>query len=267
MSLHIQDPTSRFMAAASVGITAMLLGVRLSLIELQAAARRRDEEWLRIRASESQSYWTSMTFRAVRACAKMPVDWNIEDDDARRLMESPALVISNHQDALDIPTIAWFLRIWDQNDIRWVVKKEIRKWPFIGRSCEKAGCAFISRDRRNMREDLNAVSASAKAAYDERANFILFAEGTRFNGPDPESAYKHVLPPKRGMVRKLLEIMPDYPICSLTLCQHPRGVPSDRQTLFIRARVVDADVVRADVKAWLKAEWDAKEAFIASLNS
>jgi 1-acyl-sn-glycerol-3-phosphate acyltransferase len=251
------------MAGASIGITATLLGVRLGLLELKAGVLRKDAEWLRIRASESQSYWTAATFRAVRACAEMPVDYQIKDDDATRLMEGPALIISNHQGALDIPAIAWFMRIWGQKDTRWVIKRKIRNLPFIGRSCEIAGCAFISRDSNNRHRDLKAVKESAKAAYDEGANFVLFTEGTRFKEPVPDSGYKHVLPPNPLMVSQLLKVMPNCQVCSLTLYQHPRGAPSNQQTLHIQAHVVMAEEIK-DVRKWLKTEWDAKEAFIAS---
>jgi hypothetical protein len=59
--------------------------------------------------------------------------------------------------------------------------------------------------------------------------------------------------------------MPDHPICSLTLYQHPRGVPSTQQTLYIRVSIAEPEDVSTDVRAWLKKEWTAKEAFIASL--
>lgn len=252
------------MAGASVGITATLLGARLALLELKAGALRKDAEWLRVNASKSQSHWTAVTFLAVRACAEMPVDYQINNEDAGKLMDGPALIISNHQGAIDIPAIAWFMRIWGQKDIRWVVKQEIRNWPFIGRSCETAGCAFVSRDRSNRHKDLNAVKASAKATYDEGANFVLFTEGTRFKEPVPDSGYKHVLPPNPLIVSQLLKVMPDYQVCSLTLYQHPRGAPSNKQTLHIQAHVVMAKEIQ-DIRKWLRTEWDAKEAFIASL--
>ncbi len=267
MPLRIQDTTRRFMAVASIGVNATLLGLRLGILESRAAFLKKDDAWLRKNASESQSFWTNLTFRAVRACAELRLDWKIEEHDATHLVRGPVLIISNHQGALDIPAIAWFMAIWGRHDIRWVVKQDIRRWPFIGRSCLKSGCSFVTRDPNKMKRDLKTVVASARMAHEESASFIIFPEGTRFKNPDPKSEYEHVLPPSRAIVSQLLKALPDYPVCSLTLCQYPRNVPSREQTLYIRARVAHAKDVRSDVRAWLRAEWDAKEAFIASLQS
>lgn len=267
MSLYIRNRSRRYAAAASIGTTTTLLGAHLALLEIKASLIGYSNNWLRTNASMIQSYWTDVTFRAVRACANIRVAPDVEAyDDWKRYRPWPFLIISNHQGAIDIPAIAWFMRGWRHRDIRWIVKREIRRWPFIGRSCEKAGCAFVSRDRAKARHDLKTVLASARTAYEEHASFVIFPEGTRFKEPVPDSGYKHVLPPNPLIVSQLIKLMPDYPVCSLTLCQHPRGVPSSKQTLYIRAGIAKADAIRKDVRAWLKHEWDAKEAFIASLS-
>jgi 1-acyl-sn-glycerol-3-phosphate acyltransferase len=83
------------------------------------------------------------------------------------------VVVSNHQSHYDPLVICG----WSGLDIRWVMKRELRKIPLFGYACEKAG-EFIVIDRKN----LETAIASMKAAADRIKNgtsVLFFAEGTR----------------------------------------------------------------------------------------
>jgi len=83
------------------------------------------------------------------------------------------VVVSNHQSHYDPLVICG----WSGLDIRWVMKRELRKIPLFGYACEKAG-EFIVIDRKNI----DSAIASMKAAADRIKNgtsVLFFAEGTR----------------------------------------------------------------------------------------
>jgi 1-acyl-sn-glycerol-3-phosphate acyltransferase len=82
------------------------------------------------------------------------------------------VIISNHQSIYDI----FILYGWLGVDFKWVMKKEIRKFPIVGISCEKIGHIFIDRSNRE------AAVASLQAARSRISNgtsIIFFPEGTR----------------------------------------------------------------------------------------
>ena len=51
------------------------------------------------------------------------------------------VVVSNHQGMYDILVIYGWLKL----DLKWVMKKELRKVPGIGIGCEKAGHIYVDR--------------------------------------------------------------------------------------------------------------------------
>lgn len=82
------------------------------------------------------------------------------------------IVVSNHQSHYDIFVIYG----WMMMDIRWVMKKELRKVPFIGYACEKIGHVIIDRsDHQKAIESINA----AKKSLVNGTSVMFFPEGTR----------------------------------------------------------------------------------------
>lgn len=83
------------------------------------------------------------------------------------------IIVSNHQSHYDPLVICG----WSGLDIRWVMKKELRKIPIFGWACEKGG-EFIVIDRKNI----DAAIASMRAATERIKNgtsVLFFVEGTR----------------------------------------------------------------------------------------
>lgn len=82
------------------------------------------------------------------------------------------VVISNHQSHYDI----FVMYGWLKMDLKWVMKKELRKIPFIGYACEKVGHIIIDRsDRKKAIQELNA----AKKNIVNGTSVMFFPEGTR----------------------------------------------------------------------------------------
>jgi len=82
------------------------------------------------------------------------------------------VVISNHQSHYDIFVVAGWLSM----DLKWVMKKELRKVPFIGWACEKL--EFIIIDRSNRQKAIESLQ-SAKAKIVNGTSVMFFPEGTR----------------------------------------------------------------------------------------
>ena len=82
------------------------------------------------------------------------------------------IVVSNHQSHYDIFVMYGWLRL----DMKWVMKKELRKIPFIGYACEKVGHIIIDRSDR-----VQALEAMEKAKRNivNGTSVMFFPEGTR----------------------------------------------------------------------------------------
>ncbi len=97
------------------------------------------------------------------------------------------IVVSNHQSVYDIFLIYGWLGI----DIKWMMKKELRKLPGIGLGSEKVGHIFI--DRSNSMKALESIN-QAKKKLMNGTSVVIFPEGTRSKtgelGPFKRGAFK-----------------------------------------------------------------------------
>lgn len=82
------------------------------------------------------------------------------------------VVVANHQSQFDIPLIYGFCGL----DLRWVMKSEIGKLPFIAQGCRAIGHIFI--DRGNPDQARAAIN-SAVASLPRGTGVLFFPEGTR----------------------------------------------------------------------------------------
>ncbi|NVO10230.1 MAG: 1-acyl-sn-glycerol-3-phosphate acyltransferase [Bacteroidales bacterium] len=82
------------------------------------------------------------------------------------------VIVSNHQSVYDIFLIYGWLGI----DIKWIMKKELRKVPGVGFGSEKVGHIFI--DRSNSIKALESIN-EAKRKLVNGTSVVIFPEGTR----------------------------------------------------------------------------------------
>ncbi|MBT8041111.1 MAG: 1-acyl-sn-glycerol-3-phosphate acyltransferase [Xanthomonadales bacterium] len=101
------------------------------------------------------------------------------------------IVVSNHQSMYDIFVVYGWLSL----DLKWVMKKELRKVPGIGLGCEKVGHIFV--DRRNHAQASQAINDALQRLGDG-IGILFFPEGTR--SPDG-----HLLPFKKGAFHTAIE--------------------------------------------------------------
>ena len=80
--------------------------------------------------------------------------------------------VANHQSFLD----PFAVYGWLPNNFKWLMKKEIRKVPFVGTACAVAGHIFV--DRSNPRAALKSMD-HIKAQLVDGISTVIFPEGTR----------------------------------------------------------------------------------------
>jgi 1-acyl-sn-glycerol-3-phosphate acyltransferase len=82
------------------------------------------------------------------------------------------VVVTNHQSHYDIFVVYGWLWM----DIKWVMKKDLRKTPFIGYACERVGHIII--DRSDSQKAIESIN-KAKKNIVNGTSIIFFPEGTR----------------------------------------------------------------------------------------
>ncbi len=85
------------------------------------------------------------------------------------------IMVANHVSQFDI----FLIYGWTPLDIKWVMKKEMRKVPFIGIACATMGHIFI--DRRNRDAAIKTLE-NFKSRMRPGESVMFFPEGTRGNG-------------------------------------------------------------------------------------
>ena len=133
------------------------------------------------------------------------------------------VVACNHQSMYDILVIYGWLRL----DLKWVMKKELRKIPAIGIGCEKAGHIFV--ERRNPKQASSAIS-EALVRLGNGIGILFFPEGTR-------SIDGRLLPFKKGAFRTAID--QQIPLLPVTVVGTRNILPAKSLRLFPgRARMV-----------------------------
>lgn len=102
------------------------------------------------------------------------------------------VIVANHQTGWDIFLLYGYLPV----DFKWVMKKELRKIPWIGYASEKVGHIFI--DRSSPMAAKHSLE-EAKLKLVNGASVLMFPEGTR-------SRQKQMLPFKKGAFKLAFEL-------------------------------------------------------------
>lgn len=126
------------------------------------------------------------------------------------------VVVCNHQSQWDILLVYGWLKL----NLKWVIKKELRKMPGLGLGCEKAGHIFV--DRANPRAARTAVM-EALQRLGNGVGILFFVEGTRSNDG-------RLLPFKKGAFR--LAVEQQLPILPVTVSGTREILPARTLRLF-----------------------------------
>ncbi len=120
-------------------------------------------------------------------------------------------VVSNHQSVYDIFLIYGWLGI----DIKWIMKKELRKIPSVGFGSQKVGHIFI--DRSNSKKALESIN-EAKMKLVNGTSVVIFPEGTRSQSGELGTF-------KRGAFKIAYDL--NLPILPITLVDTKNILPSN----------------------------------------
>jgi 1-acyl-sn-glycerol-3-phosphate acyltransferase len=124
----------------------------------------------------------------------------VEADGAEKIRPAtPCIIAVNHNSYLDIPCVGVLLDF----DYKWVSKKEVFRWPFVGWHLWACGHIWVDRERRDNSERL---AEEFHRVLNNGASILMFPEGTR--SPDGR-----LLAFKRGaFVTAVTEGVPVLPI-------------------------------------------------------
>lgn len=126
------------------------------------------------------------------------------------------IVVSNHQSYYDIFLIYGWLGI----DIKWIMKKELKKIPGLGFGSEKVGHIFL--DRSNSKKALESIN-EAKRKLINGTSLVIFPEGTRSKNGDLGKF-------KRGAFKLALDL--ELPILPITVIGTNKILPTDSFNLL-----------------------------------
>jgi len=126
------------------------------------------------------------------------------------------VIIANHLSAYDIFVLYGWLSI----DIKWVIKKELRKFPGLGIGSEKVGHIFI--DRSNPRAAMESIK-KAKQKIINGTSVVLFPEGTRNTSGEVQIF-------KRGAFKVAFDL--ELPILPITISGTDKILPPDTLDIF-----------------------------------
>ena len=82
------------------------------------------------------------------------------------------IFVPNHQGSFDIFLIYGFIG----RNFKWMMKKSLRKLPFVGKACESAGHIFV--DHSGPKKVLETIQ-QAKASLKDGVSLVVFPEGAR----------------------------------------------------------------------------------------
>ena len=126
--------------------------------------------------------------------------------------------VANHQGAYDIFLICGYLGA----EIRWMLKKELEKIPFLGMGCRHAGYIFVDKSSRAAVRD---TYRKAEETLKNGVSVMVFPEGARtFNG--------HMAAFRRGAFTLADELQ--LPVVPLTINGSFDVLPRMRDGKFIR---------------------------------
>lgn len=126
------------------------------------------------------------------------------------------IVLTNHQSAYDIFLIYGWIGI----DIKWIMKKELKKVPGLGFGSKAVGHIFL--DRSNSRSALESLNEARKRLVNG-TSVVFFPEGTRSKTGNPGVF-------KRGAFKLALDL--GLPILPITLIDTRKILPAGSMNIL-----------------------------------
>lgn len=216
-----------------------------------------------------ERYWSKVIFGLFRRCMRITVTYTLPDVRDPR---PGAIVIANHRSALDLFMLPAVMASAGYPRARGIVKRQIVHMPVVGRVAREIGCAFVRRG--GDPNDIARVQRCAAGADEDGACVAIFPEGTLYGDPSFEtrsrSRFRHLLPPRPGGVRTLVDALPHYPVLSVTFDWHGIDTATSVLSLHVmyRGRIdISAEYLDTppgmSVETWLDREWRRKDSILS----
>ncbi len=111
--------------------------------------------------------------------SKIEVVYDNSEEDIEKIKDNKeaVILISNHQSNIDIPVLLGYFPL----TFSFIAKKEMKKWPLIGRWMRSFDCIFL--DRKNARQGMKDMK-QAMSKIKNGHSYVIFPEGSRT--PDGE---------------------------------------------------------------------------------
>lgn len=99
---------------------------------------------------------------------------NGSEEEIKKIRETgeAVILISNHQSNVDIPALLGYFPL----EFSFIAKKEMKKWPMIGRWMRSFDCIFL--DRKNVRQGMKDMK-EAISKIKNGHSYVIFPEGSR----------------------------------------------------------------------------------------
>jgi len=180
------------MVGISTAIIASLITILSILGMPDFASRVLATFWARLNAL--------ISLMSVEVKGKEKVDWT-----------KSYVIASNHQSLFDIYVVYGFSGF----NLKWVMKAELRKVPFLGLACDKMGHIYV--DRSNHQAAVTSIN-NARERILRGNSVVFFPEGTR-------SRTEEMLPFKKGAFRMAIDL--GLPVLPMYITGTSNCLPSD----------------------------------------
>lgn len=131
------------------------------------------------------------------------------------------IFVANHQSFIDVFAVYG----WLPNNFKWLMKKELRKIPFVGLACAVAGHIFV--DRSNPRAAMESLQ-HIKSQLHDGISTVIFPEGTRTKTGQMGRF-------KRGAFQVAVDV--NLPVVPISLSGFYQAMPPGQAYVNSRARV------------------------------
>lgn len=183
---------------------------------------------------------------------------------------SNCIVISNHRSWFDI-LLLQSLVVRNGPLLMFLIKQELIYVPVVGWICMALDFPRLNRGKTAQGRDRDYASvATASRRPGALMNFI---EGTRFTSEkhdQQKSEYRHLLKPRSGGFRVMLQNLPKAPIFDFTLIYPKDGLTfwqclnGEHLDYKVYINMFQASEVPQDPTEWLAKRWQEKDQLLAN---
>jgi 1-acyl-sn-glycerol-3-phosphate acyltransferase len=278
----------RMLAFAWVWLAAELIGLTRFAWQWIAAGFGRDRRRLVDQAWGVQAWWARTLLSTVQRLFRLELDI----DGLDLATPGPVLAMFRHASIVDNLLPAALLTDRRGLKLRWIIKRELLSVPSLDVGGKRLPNYFVDRAASDPRQELRAIKRLAEALGPDEG-VLIYPEGTRFTESrraralaklrdggshlfERASGLHHVLPPKVGGVLALLDSGADALVCAheglggfAKLRDIWSGAMLNRTIRVKLWRIAAADIPRGRASRvdWLYTQWEAIDAWIASVKA